>query len=415
MTIKTPPIPSAAFLAEEVDMAKLPGWDQDKIIDALPALMKSCEKFKSKVPETVIGEGEFARTAADWEYACAGIENVMDGEDLRDLLENAFTAYQIEGLDGNPSGKFTGYYEAEMKGAMFYSPYFPYPVYGKPIDLVSRKVPVETKDPKKPYVMRQVTGRLKSGKIEPYPTRAEIEKGGIENLAPILFWVDDAVDLHIAHIQGSSQIILPDGKRVRIGYAGNNGHKFKGLGRILLDAKLIDPNKASMPEVRDWLHFYPRQAERLMWENPRYIFFRMIDGEGPIGAMGVPLTPRRSLAVDTRVIPMGAPVWLSTIDPDGIAIDQLMVAQDIGSAIKGAVRGDFFWGSGDIAFSKAGRMNSPGQYFVMIPTVKTMPELLPHPELPPLPLAPTPPAKEDTKPDVAPETAPGSMPPETLG
>jgi len=367
--IATQPYPSSKFYAVPVDISDLPGWNTDSTSKALPALLKSCQYFDKKEPEFVIGKGDFARTASDWQHVCNALKKATTDDTVREALNDGFSAYQITAINGDTKGTFTGYYEAEMNGSMFYSPYYPYPVYGKPIDLVTRT-----------QNGARVTGRLKKGEVTPYPTRAEIESGALESLAPILFWVDDLVDLHIAQIQGSSQVSLPDGKKFRIGYAGNNGHQFKGLGRILLDAKLIQPGKASMPEIRKWLHSYPRQAERLMWENPRFIFFRMIEGDGPVGAMGLPLTAKRSMAVDPEVIPLGAPIWLQTEGPDHEPLKRLMVAQDIGSAIKGAVRGDFFWGSGKAAFDKAGRMKSQGQYYVMIPTIKTMPEFLPKPE-----------------------------------
>ncbi len=351
-----PPEPQAGFKAETASFDSLPGWETDAVEHALPALRRSCGAFSRKPPDAAVGAGAFARPAADWQRACARLPETADAAALRAALREAFIPYRVTAADGADEGLFTGYYEAELSGSMFSSPYFPYPVYGRPIDLVER-----VQDG------RKLTGRLKDGRVAPYPARAEIESGAIAKVAPVLFWVDDLVDLHVAQIQGSSRVLLPDGRRFRIGYAGNNGRPFKGLGRILLDARLIEPGKASMPEIRAWLHAYPRQAERLMQENPRFIFFRLIDGEGPVGALGVPLTPMRSLAVDPAVVPLGAPVWLDSVDPDGKPLTRLMVAQDIGSAIKGAVRGDFFWGSGEPALAKAGRMKSPGRYFVLIP------------------------------------------------
>ena len=355
-----PPEVPAGFTVEAVSFDALSGWDSDATEQTLPALARSCASLNRKPPNLVIGVGPLARPAADWQRACAALPKQATDDDARRALAKAFVPYRVTATNGAAEGLFTGYYEAELNGSMFSSPYFPYPVYGRPIDLVERQ-----------QDGRKVTGRLKNGRVEPYPTRAEIESGAIAKVAPVLFWVNDSVDLHVAQIQGSSQVRLPDGRRFRIGYGGNNGRPFKGLGRILLDAKLVEPGKTSMPEIRAWLHAYPRQAERLMQENPRYIFFRLIDGEGPVGAMGVPLTPARSMAADPAVVPLGAPVWLETVDPDGGALNRLMVAQDIGSAIKGAVRGDFFWGAGEPALAKAGRMKSAGRYFVLIPAPKS--------------------------------------------
>jgi membrane-bound lytic murein transglycosylase A len=355
-----PPEPPAGFSVEATDYSLLAGWEADAADQVLPALARSCASIDRKPPDLIIGAGPLARPAADWHRACAALPKTAAAAEARTAIAKAFMPYRVAAADGSAQGLFTGYYEAELNGSMFPSPHYPYPVYGRPPDLVER-----VQDG------RKLTGRVRNDRLEPYSSRAEIEAGAIAKTAPVLFWTNDLVDLHIAQIQGSARVRLPDGRRFRIGYGGNNGHPFKGLGRILIDAGLAEPGKTSMPEIRAWLHNHPRQAEGLMRQNPRFIFFRLIDGEGPVGAMGVPLTPQRSLAVDPSVVPLGAPVWLETVDPDGQPINRLMAAQDIGSAIKGAVRGDFFWGAGEPALAKAGRMKSPGRYYVLIPAPKS--------------------------------------------
>ncbi len=213
-----------------------------------------------------------------------------------------------------------------------------------------------------------VVGRVVDQKLKPYYTRSDIDAENVlGDQANVVAWVDSAIDAHVLHIQGSGQISLPDGTMMRVGYAGNNGHAFKGLGRILIDEGVLTPNTASMIAVRDWLKQNPERAAALMNQNARYIFFRKIEGDGPIGAQGVPLTPGRSLAVDTRYVALGLPVWLDTVDPDNAPLQRLVVAQDVGAAITGAVRGDFFWGAGEPAFGKAARMKSQGRYYVLVP------------------------------------------------
>lgn len=347
---------STGVALQPVTFAALPGWQADAVDLALPALARSCAAIARKAPDTPVGSGPLVRPAREWQHACAQIPEKASADELRAVLAKAFTPYRVTFADGNATGLFTGYYEAELNGSLVRSIRYAYPVYGRPVDLVER-----TENGKK------VAGRLRGGKFEPYPSRTEIEAGAIVNVAPVLFWVDSAVDLHIAQIQGSSQVRLADGRMFRIGYGGNNGYPFKGLGRILLDHGLVPPGKATMPDIRAFLQANPNLAPGLMRENPRYIFFRPIEGDGPVGAMGVPLTPGRTLAVDPTVIPLGAPVWLDTVTPDGHPLVRLMVAQDIGSAIKGAVRGDFFWGAGEPALAQAGRMKSSGRYFVLIP------------------------------------------------
>ena len=160
---------------------------------------------------------------------------------------------------------------------------------------------------------------------------------------------------------------------LKLVWAAILGILFIGLGTILREHGKITPGNSSMQAIRAWLKAHPGEASILMSENPRYVFFRLIRGDGPIGAQGVPLTPGRSLAVDSHYIPMGAPLWLNSRDPDGIPLQRLMVAQDAGAAIKGAVRGDVFWGAGESALEKAGRMRSRGSYYVLLPRERSVP------------------------------------------
>ena len=168
-------------------------------------------------------------------------------------------------------------------------------------------------------------------------------------------------------IQGAAVATLPNGKEIRVGYADNNGHRFKGIGSILLEKGLIESGEASMPKIREWLQENGETAKKNMLLNERYIFHKIVKADGPIGAMGVPLVAGRSLAVDKNYIPLGVMMWLETTTPDGEALNKLVMAEDVGSAIKGGVRGDYFWGHGEEAFAEAGRMNSQGQYFVLLP------------------------------------------------
>jgi len=177
--------------------------------------------------------------------------------------------------------------------------------------------------------------------------------------------------VHILHVQGSGRVVLPDGHIERIGFAGHNGRAFKGISSVLVESGALTSGNSSMIAVRDWLRTHSDQARELMNKNARYIFFRKVEGldasDGPVGALGVPLSAGRSLAVDQRFIPLGAPLWLDTEDPDGVKLQRLVVAQDVGAAITGPVRGDLFWGHGEDAFAKAARMKSAGGYFVFVP------------------------------------------------
>lgn len=168
-------------------------------------------------------------------------------------------------------------------------------------------------------------------------------------------------------IQGSAVATLDNGQMVRISYADNNGHRFVGIGGLLLQKGLLKKGEASMDKIRDWLKEHPDIAEVNMNENPRFIFHRISDASGPIGALGVPLTAGRSLAVDTDFVPLSSLLWLQTTDPDGKPLQKLVTAQDIGAAIKGAIRGDYFWGHGQQALQQAGRMNAQGRYYILLP------------------------------------------------
>ena len=364
-----------------IEMAALPGWEQDATFEALPALRRSCRHFLRAPSDTVIGEGVVARSAAAWHTVCAALDTVADEESLRAVLMSAFVVYGVSANSNgeqNNRGVFTGYYEADLKGSLTRGGSYQTPIYGPPRDLVTVNLKDFASNADAPLsaapasLVGRVIQQERGGLLKPYYTRAEIDAAGaIATAADVIVWAEDPVDVHILHIQGSGRVTLPDGHVIRIGFAGHNGLSFRGIGGILLKAEVLKPGQASMILVRDWLKAHPKQATEYMNLNARYIFFRRLDPSqtegGPIGAFGVSLTPMRSLAVDPRFVTLGVPIWLDTYDPDGVPLQRLMSAQDVGSAIQGAVRGDFFWGSGSEAFSMAGRMKSDGQYFIFVP------------------------------------------------
>jgi membrane-bound lytic murein transglycosylase A len=216
---------------------------------------------------------------------------------------------------------------------------------------------------------QRLTGRQVDGRLVPYPTRSEIDAGALAGKGSELLWVDDAVDAFFLHVQGSGRVVMENGQLVRLGFAGRNGHPYVAIGRELISRGAIPRERMSMQAIRAWLKANPGEASEVMALNPSFIFFRIIDGEGPIGAEGVPLTPGRSLAVDPAFVPLGLPIWLDTTDPlkPEQPLRRLVVAQDTGSAIKGPVRGDLFWGFGETAAAKAGSMNQRGRYFLLLP------------------------------------------------
>ena len=203
----------------------------------------------------------------------------------------------------------------------------------------------------------------------PYPTRADLEQTHLPGQGLELYWARDPIDVFLLQVQGSGRVVLPDGTVARIGFDGHNGQPYKSIGRVLIDRGDLQPHEASWNGIRGWIENNPDRANALLWENPRFVFFRELDGEGPIGAEGLPLTPGRSLAVDRAHIAMGTLIWLDTTWPSAPdrPLQRLMVAQDTGGAIKGPVRGDFFWGFGAEALAEAGKMKSTGRYYLLLP------------------------------------------------
>ena len=366
---QVPTAPKATYTP--VAMDSLPGWSADKISNAYPALVNGCRVFESRDPSQPIRPVELAGQTSDWLTPCAALNAVSPDDEtaLRHFLSDHFTVYAVETPAG-ATGTFTGYYETSLNGSLTRTEKYNVPLYGLPQDIVE----LDRRAFALPDDLPAVVGRVTNRRLVPYDTRVDIEdnQSFIER-ANVLVWVDDPVDAHLLHIQGSGRVRLPDGSERRIGYAGNNGHRFRGIGSILLDAGAIGAGQGSMPGVAAWLRQNPDQGRRYMQDNPRFIFFRWIDGPGPIGAAGVPLVNRRSLAVDPRYIPYGAPMWLDVEDPDGLSLNRLVVALDTGSAIRGAVRGDFFWGAGSDAFDKAGRMKSAGRYYLFLPRTIALP------------------------------------------
>lgn len=351
---------SPEFDLEATSFAQIDALESDDMLGAYNAFIKSCDKISQNDAEFLSVSSEIKINRSDYLQACALAKDIMPVKFKEFVLAN-FTPYLIK-YKGDDQGRFTAYYEAEIRGSYTMDQTYKYPIYGRPYDLIE----VNLKDFDASLPNKKIVGFVDEGKLKPYPTRAEISKNGIS--APIVMWADDEIDVYIMQIQGSAVAVQPDGTKVRISYAASNGRPFKGIGSILLGKGLLTPAQASMGSIKQWLKDNPGLAKVNMDENPRYIFHKLGNPEGPIGALGVPLTAGRSLAVDTDYIPLGALLWLETSSYDGTPLNRLVVAQDIGSAIKGAVRGDYFYGSGgDDILEAAGKMNSQGRYFVLIP------------------------------------------------
>lgn len=357
--------PSALTLTK-IEFDDLESWDGENFASVLPALIRSCDAIEKKAPETPFGGDERMGTIADWKSICEDARIIRPGNQIeaKYFFESRFVAYTV-GDRNAPEGLFTGYYEPELLGRWAPEAEYQIPIYSRPHDLVS----IDLGQHRAELKGTQLAGRVIDNKLVPYFSRAEILGGALRGRELEIMWVADPVDAFFLHIQGSGRVRLADGSTVRVGYAGRNGRRYTSIGRELVAMGAMRLEDVTAPAIRDWLRANPAAGTQLMNKNESYVFFRVVEGEGPLGAQGVPLTPGRSLAVDRAFLPLGAPVWLDTTDPltDGGPLRRLLITQDTGSAIKGPVRGDVFWGFGETAARRAGLMKQEGRYYLLLP------------------------------------------------
>jgi membrane-bound lytic murein transglycosylase A len=354
--VQPPPVAPFSRTLQPASWSDLPGWSDDDVAAAWPAFMASCRGVASKP------HGPSWKRVCDLARAADG----KPGHDPRRFFESQLKPYAIQAADGNPSGLVTGYYEPLLRGSRTRAIGFEQPVRGVPDDLLTVDLSAvfpELKD-------KRVRGRLVGNKVVPYWSRGEIAARGDKLPAPTLLYVDDAVELFFLQVQGSGRVKLADGTMTRLNYADQNGYPYQSIGRVLVDRGELKLEEASMQGIQAWARANPGRLDELLNNNPSYVFFREAPNskDGPVGALGVPLTNERSIAVDPRSVPLGAPVFLATTRPNsGKPLNRLMLAQDTGSAIKGAVRADFFWGFGKEAGEQAGRMKQAGRMWLLLP------------------------------------------------
>lgn len=351
-----------------VGFDRLPGWNQDHAAQALPPFIAGCARMGS----TLGGSGETLARGGNslaWKAACIAAQAVPAGDDTaaRVFFESQFQPYTIT-ADGHEQGLFTGYYEPEVKGTRTSDASSDVPLLSLPSDLLQIDLGAFADDLKG----RRIGGRLEAGAVVPYYDRSEIVAGALRAKHLELLWLPNPVDAFFLQIQGSGRVKLPDGHIVRMTYAGQNGRPYVPIGKVLAKQGAIPLDQVSMQSIRAWLESHPAEAAGVMDQNPSYVFFRELTGvppeDGPPGALGAFLTPGRSIAIDRAFIPLGAPVFIDTTDPiDGSKMQKLMVAQDLGGAIKGPVRADVFFGWGSDAENRAGRMRQQGSQYVLLP------------------------------------------------
>ena len=287
-----------------------------------------------------------------------------DAAAARAFFETNFVPYAIVSSEGPDSGLITGYYEPIIEGSRTQSGEHRYPIFGVPEDLIVVDLSAVNPDVRN----LRLRGRLDGRRVVPYPSRGEIEARGVP--AQVIAWTGDPVELFFLQIQGSGQVRLESGERIRIGFADQNGHPYRSLGRYLIDRGELPLEQTSMQGIKAWAAANPAKLREALNSNPSYVFFRELPpaADGPPGALGVPLTPEYSLAVDRRFVPLGAPVYLATTHPiTEQKLERMMAAQDTGGAIRGAVRADFYFGTGAEAGVAAGRMRQQGKMWLMWP------------------------------------------------
>jgi len=354
--------PSAPYQA--VNWSQIDGWSDDSTHEVWSAFLNSC-KARGSRPE--------------WLAVCAAAKQqpIIDPAGARHFFEAQFTAYRLlkdkDTQRARDTGLITGYYEPLLYGARSPAPTFTVALYAPPDDLLT----IDLADLYPELKGKTLRGRLQGKKVVPYYSRAELDNSPLLN-GKELVWVDNALDAFYLQVQGSGRVQLIDGQTIRLAYADQNGHPYRSIGRYLVDKGELTVAQATAEGIRSWIETHPARTHEVLDSNPSMVFFReeaIVDpNEGPKGALGVPLTPGRSLAVDPSYIPLGAPVFLATTYPaTDTPLRRLMMAQDTGGAIKGRVRADFFWGFGKPAQEAAGRMRQDGQLWLLWPKGQPLP------------------------------------------
>ncbi len=332
--------------------SELPDWQSDDPAQAWQAFLASCR---------ALGKQDAWRDVCS---AAARMEN-PDREAARRFFEARFTPFRVSRADGD-EGLITGYYEPQLRGSRKATARYRYPVYGVPDDLLT----IDLAEAYPELKGLRLRGRLEGKRVVPYFDRAQIGDGRAPLGGKEIAWVEDAIELFFLQIQGSGRITLDSGETLRVGYADHNGFPYRSIGRHLAERVELPLEQASMQGIQGWARANPEKLTELLNHNARYVFFRELPADlpGPIGSLGVPLTARRSVAVDPEFVPLGAPVYIATTWPlSSRPLNQLMLAQDTGTAIRGAVRADYFWGFGEEAAREAGRMKQPLKMWVLLP------------------------------------------------
>ncbi len=364
---KAPDAKAAEVKIPDYGLLKLAAWEdidginQANLMTAWPAWMQSCSTLINK---------------PQWKKVCGAANDLNNqmtngakknsAEAVQAYFKQYFSVYKTTNIDGTDNGLITGYYEPLLKGSRTKSAKYAYPLYVQPEDLVT--VELDSIFPELKY--KRVRGRLVGNKLVPYYNRAEIEADASPLQGRELIYIDDIIDVFFLQIQGSGLVKLDSGEQVHVGYADQNGQSYNSIGRILIQRGELTAANASMQGIKNWARNNLTKLRELLNNNPSYVFFRELPAglPGPLGALGVPILGERSVAIDPKFVPLGAPLFLATTEPNSSKpLKRMVIAQDTGGAIRGGVRADFFWGAGFEAGAKAGAMKQPGKIWVFLP------------------------------------------------
>lgn len=351
--------------------SNLPGWQNIDVSTSLKAFQKSCQEMIDANAEPNYTTESIPVEQKDWLKVCGPAMHLhtSDSAIAKKFFEQYFQPHQVASSEGN-KGLFTGYYLPQIPGSLTKTSIYSVPIYARPKDLVTVKLGLFNSA----WQGKRIAGRMVDGRAYPYNiTRQQINEGMIDKNTAVIAWVKNRADRFFLQVQGSGMVVLPNGKKLLVGYDGDNGQSYYPIGRWFLKQRIFTRDNISMQKIHDWLIAHPNQENKIMNMDPSFVFMKILPDSSPLGTQKVPLTDGYSLAVDNRLIPLGAPIWLVTTVPDptnpdnNISFTRLLVAQDTGGAITGAVRGDIYFGSGKAAAVQAGNMQNTGQYWILLP------------------------------------------------
>ena len=358
------------FSARPLSFVQLPLWFKTDEVSVWHEAMRSfhfaCEGLAHRDYRVILPTPLPTPPAAHWRTLCEAAEDLLanDSSSLRFFFEDFFVPYEIRVR--NQSSLLTGYYEPQLEGAREKTESFTVPLYGRPRDLLQLKG--------EDFGLEGIAlwGKAHEGAFVPYDTRGDVMRNGLEGRAPPLAWVSNDTDAFFFAIQGSGRIVLQDGTVLRLGYAARNGHVYRSVGRAMAQRGLLPSSRLSQQGIHQFLEENSHRTVEILSINPSYIFFKELthlnDDEGPLGSFGVPLVAGHALAVDDEMLPLGIPLWLVFSHPlNDEPMGRMMMTLDTGAAIKGALRGDIFWGTGDDALEVAGRTKTTASFFVLLP------------------------------------------------